>query len=178
MNEQTMEDIINYVSEKEKLAWESKQLAGTLEPKPVNHYNPATVAMLLGVIATRLERLVADGLHITPKAALDAAAANPPLRIPVVSMPGRAALAYRGVDAGLPHLNAAIETCRKVDGGEFQECVIYIGNEVLADTAIFRGKKFAIKMMRGALKGAMSCLGKHRRLTANRAKRRATKEVA
>lgn len=61
MNEDTMKEIINDV----------KDLASTRE-------NPMTRLALDG-IANRLEQLVERGLYITPKAALDVVAANPPM---------------------------------------------------------------------------------------------------
>lgn len=62
-------------------------------------------------------------------------------KVPVIVMPGAAALAYKADD-------------------------------VLAKGVVYRGKHVAVKMIRGALKGAMSRLGKKRRLTANRAARK------
>ena len=92
-------------------------------------------------------------------------------RIPVINTPGRAAMAYRGNDPEIPPLKAVIETGRNASGKVYQECQIYIGSERLANMTIYRGKEFAVRMVRAALKGAMSRLGKHRRLTANRRKR-------
>ena len=61
MNEDTMKEIINDV----------KDLASTRK-------NPMTRLALDG-IASRLEKLVADGLYITPKAAVDVVAGERPL---------------------------------------------------------------------------------------------------
>ena len=122
-------------------------------------------------IARRLERLVAHGLYSTPKEAFAVALANPPLRIPVVSVPGRAALAYRAHAPEIPPLKADIETGHTASGEVYQECQIYLGKDVLAHMTIWRGKAFAVRMVRAAFKGAMSRLGKHRRMTANRRKR-------
>jgi hypothetical protein len=43
---------------------------------------------------------------------------------------------------------------------------------------VFRGKSFAVDMVRRALKGAVSRLGKHRRMTANKRMRKAEAAVA
>ena len=93
-------------------------------------------------------------------------------KVPVIVLPSGAALAYKAGAPELPRLTAHVETDSSV-GGEKQLCEIYIGDDVLAKGVIYRGKHVAVKMIRGALKGAMSRLGKRRRLTANRAARKA-----
>ena len=93
-------------------------------------------------------------------------------KVPVIVMPGAAALAYKAGNPELPRLTAHVESDSS-EGGEKQLFEIYIGDDVLAKGVIYRGKYFAVKMIRGALKGAMSRLGKRRRLTANRAAHKA-----
>lgn len=88
-------------------------------------------------------------------------------KVPVIVMPGAAALAYKAGDPELPRLTAHVES----DSSEVREkqmFEIYIGDDVLAKGVVYRGKHIAVKMIRGALKGAMSRLGKRRRVTANR----------
>ena len=91
-------------------------------------------------------------------------------KVPVIVMPGAAALAYKAGNPELPRLTASVESDSS-EGTEKQMFEIYIGDDVLAKGVVYRGKYFAVKMIRGALKGAMSRLGKRRRLTANRQKR-------
>ena len=98
--------------------------------------------------------------------------------ITVITTPRCAAMAYRAHDPEIPPLKADIETGRTASGEVYQECQIYLGSETVANMTIWRGKAFAVKMVRGALKGAMSRLGKYRRMTANKAKRRAAKAEA
>lgn len=121
----------------------------------------------------------------TPEAAkkvIDPVFANPPfgrtLKMPVISMPGRAAIKYHVADPELPRLAASIETIKSDSGKVSCDCTLYAGNEVLADMQVYRGKSFALAMVRRALKGAMSKLGKHRRMTANRQSREAAKKEA
>ena len=92
--------------------------------------------------------------------------------VPVIVLPGAAALAYKAGNPELPRLTAHVLTDSSADR-EKQLFEIYIGDDILADGVVYRGKHFACKMIRGALKGAMSRLGKKRRLTANRAARKA-----
>ena len=93
-------------------------------------------------------------------------------KVPVIVMPGTAALAYKAGDPELPRLTALVLSDSS-EGRERQLFEIYIGDDVLAKGVVYRGKHIAVKMIRGALKGAMSRLGKKRRLTANRAARKA-----
>ena len=93
-------------------------------------------------------------------------------KVPVIVMPGAAALACKAGNPELPRLTAHVESDSS-EGRKKQLYEIYIGDDVLAKGVVYRGKHFAIKMIRGALKGAMSRLGKKRRLTANRAARKA-----
>lgn len=93
-------------------------------------------------------------------------------KVPVIVVPVGAALAYKADDPELPRLTAGIESDSS-EGTEKQLFEIYIGDDVLAKGVIYRGKHVAVKMIRGALKGAMSRLGRHRRWTANRAARKA-----
>lgn len=121
----------------------------------------------------------------TPEAAkkvIDPVFANPPfdckLKMPVISMPGRAAIKYQVDDPELPRLAASIETIKSESGKVSCDCTLYAGNEVLADMQVYRGKSFALAMTRRALKGAMSRFGKRRRMTANRQSREAAKKEA
>lgn len=121
----------------------------------------------------------------TPEAAkkvIDPVFMNPPfdckLKMPVISMPGRAAIKYHVDDPELPRLAASIETIKSDSGKVSCDCTLYAGNEVLADMQVYRGKSFALAMTRRALKGAMSRFGKHRRMTANRQSREAAKKEA
>lgn len=98
------------------------------------------------------------------------------LKMPVISMPGKAAIKYSVDDPELPRLAASIETVKSDSGKVSCDCTLYAGNEVLADMQVYRGKSFALKMTRMALKGAMSRFGKHRRTTANRQSREAAKK--
>lgn len=158
---------------------------------------PDLVKPAVETIALRLERLVKDGFYVTPAAArefaqaqkdimdgksLNAILMNPPfgrtLKMPVISMPGKAAIKYSVDDPGLPRLAASIQTIKPMSGKVSCDCILYAGNEVLADMQVYRGKAFALAMVRRALKGAMSCFGKHRRMTANRQSREAAKKEA
>ena len=153
---------------------------------------PDLVKPAVETIALRLERLVKDGLYVTPEAArkfaeehkdlmggksLNQILMNPPfdckLKMPVISMPGRAAIKYQVDDPELPRLAASIETVKSDSGKVSCDCTLYAGGEVLADMQVYRGKSFALAMTRHALKGAMSKIGKHRRMAANRRAREA-----
>lgn len=146
-------------------------------------------------LANRLKKLVKDGFYVTPEAAREYALLqkdildgkslndilkNPPfgrtLRMPVISMPGMAAIKYNADDPALPRLAASIETIKSDSGEVSCDCTLYAGDEVLADMMVYRGKTFAVAMVRGALKGAMSRLGKRRRMTANRQAREDAKK--
>lgn len=72
----------------------------------------------------------------------------------------------QGYDPQLPTLVA-----RVVPDGDHCMIYIYIGDDLAAITTIWRGKAFAVKVARGMLTTCLSRLGKHRRSTANRAKR-------
>lgn len=153
---------------------------------------PDLVKPAVETIALRLERLVKDGLYVTPEAArefaqaqkdimdgknLNAILANPPfdckLKMPVISMPGKAAIKYQVEDPELPRLAASIETVKSESGEVSCDCTLYAGGEVLADMQVYRGKSFALAKTRHALKGVMSRLGKRRRMAANRRAREA-----
>ena len=109
-----------------------------------------------------------QGVNNTPANAANARRC----KVPVIVLPGAAALAYKAGSLELPRLTAHVETDSS-EGRAKQLFEIYIGDDVLAKGVVYRGKHFAIKMIRGALKGAMSRLGKKRRLTANRDARKA-----
>ena len=98
------------------------------------------------------------------------------LKMPVISMPGKAAIKYHVDDPELPRLAAAIETVKSDSGKVSCDCTLYAGNEVIADMQVYRGKSFALAMTRRALKGAMSRFGKRRRMSANRQSREAAKK--
>ena len=158
---------------------------------------PDLVKPAVETIALRLERLVKDGFYVAPEAArefaqaqkdimdgkgLNAILANPPfdckLKMPVISMPGKAAIKYQVEDPELPRLAASIETVKSDSGKVSCDCTLYAGGEVLADMQVYRGKSFALAMTRHALKGAMSKIGKHRRMAANRRAREAAGNAA
>lgn len=98
------------------------------------------------------------------------------LKMPVISMPGKAAIKCQVDNPALPRLAASIETIKPDSGKVSCDCTLYAGNEVLADMQVYRGKACALAMVRWALKGAMSKLGKHRRMTANRQRRTPAKK--
>lgn len=100
------------------------------------------------------------------------------LKTPVISMPGRAAIKCHAADPELPRLAASIETIKSDSGKVSCDCMLFAGNEVLADMQVYRGKHFAVRMCKQALRGAMSAFGKHRRMTANRSAREATAAAA
>jgi hypothetical protein len=96
------------------------------------------------------------------------------LKMPVISMPGKAAIKYQVEDPELPRLAAHIETIKSDLNGKVScDCKLFAGNELLAVMQVYRGKSFALAMTRHALKGAMSKLGKRRRMAANRRAREA-----
>ena len=169
--------------------WEKNAKKNSVEPMLAEVCSG--LVPVLDSIATRLEQLVKDGFYVTPEAArkfaeeqkdimdgkgLNAILANPPfdckLKMPVISMPGKAAIKYQVDDPELPRLAASIETIKSGSGKVSCDCTLYAGNEVLADMQVYRGKSFATAMVRRALKGAMSKFGKRRRMTANRAARK------
>lgn len=126
-------------------------------------------------IATSVVRLDLFGDE-PPKKSWVASEVGRTLRMPVISMPVKAAIKYTANDPGLPRLAASIETHESESGEVSHCCTMYAGNEVLAYMQVYRGKTFAVAMVRRALKGAMSRLGKLRRMTANRKAREAAKK--
>lgn len=170
--------------------WEKNAKTNSVDPKLAEICSG--LVPVLDSIATRLEQLVKDGLYVTPEAAkkvidpsirpLDAVLMNPPfdrkLKTPVISMPGRAAIKCHAADPELPRLAASIETIKSDSGKVSCDCTLYAGNEVLADMQVYHGKRFAVRMCKQALRGAMSAFGKHRRLTANRSAREAAAAAA
>ena len=100
------------------------------------------------------------------------------LKMPVISMPGKAAIKYNVDDPELPRLAASIEAIKSDSGKVSCDCMLYAGSEALAYMQVYRGKSFAVRMCKQALKGAMSRFGKHRRMTANRQSREAAKKEA
>ena len=145
--------------------------------------NRDDLSAMLDALVARLEG--ASG-YVTPKAALDAiepstrpldavlmnpplAALKPPTRTKIISAPRGAAMKYNPLDPELPNLSAFIDSATEEGNGKpVQHCTMYVGREELANMTIYRGKHFAIRMCKGAMKSAMSRLGKHRRMTANR----------
>lgn len=173
--------------------WEKNAKKNSADPKIAEVCS--ALVPVLDSIATRLEQLIKDGFYVAPEAvrkfaeeqkdimdgkSLNAVLMNPPfgrtLKMPVISMPGKAAIKYHVDDPELPRLAASIETIKSDSGKVSCDCTLYAGNEVLADMQVYRGKAFALAMVRRALKGAMSKLGKHRRMTANRQSREAAKK--
>ena len=66
------------------------------------------------------------------------------LKMPVISMPGKAAIKYSVDDPELPRLAASIETIKSDSGKVSCDCTLFAGNEVLADMQVYRGKAFAV----------------------------------
>ena len=131
---------------------------------------PDLVKPAVETIALRLERLIKDGFYATPFPELTA----PVVRTRIVVTPNGAAMKYDPLDDELPRLSAHVDTVTNPnDGKASQACTLYVGGEVLAYMAIYRGKNFAVRMVKQALKGAMSKIGKHRRMAANRRAREA-----
>ena len=96
-------------------------------------------------------------------------AANAPRnKVQVIKLPDATTLAYNADAPGLPRLTAHVSSS---DYNTLQECKIYLGDDVLAKLTVYHGRSFAVRMVRLALKGAMSCLGKRRRHTANQRKK-------
>ena len=89
-------------------------------------------------------------------------------KVQVIRLPDATALAYNDAAPGLPRLTAYVSSCG--DNSQ-QRCNIYIGDDVLAELTVYRGRSFAVRMVRPALKGAMSGLGKRRRYAANQRKK-------
>lgn len=79
-------------------------------------------------------------------------------------------------ESGLPK----VECC--VNQEEADRCfvAVSIGGEITVAATVFRGKSFADRVAKYMVKGVLSRIGKHRRMTANRAARKAAeaKEVA
>ena len=80
------------------------------------------------------------------------------------------------VDQDLP----TVECC--VNQEEAGRCfvAVAIGGEITVTATVFRGRAFADRVAKYMVKGVLSRIGKHRRLTANRAARKVAeaKEVA
>ena len=131
---------------------------------------PDLVKPAVETIALRLERLVKDGFYVTPFPELTA----PAVRTRIVVTPNGAAMKYDPLDDELPRLSASIEMAQDVGDEEpSQRATLYIGGKVLAHMKVYRGKHFAVCMVKQALKGAMSKLGRRRRNKANRRAREA-----
>lgn len=97
-------------------------------------------------------------------------AANAPRnKVQVIELPDTTALAYNKAFAPeLPRLTAYVAP--ELNKPQ-QDCKIYLGNDVLAELTVYQKRSFAVRMVRMALKGAMSCLGKRRRHAANQRKK-------
>ena len=79
-------------------------------------------------------------------------------------------------ESGLPKVECHVLPC-----GGYCICTVYIDGEFTVTATVFRGKSFADRVAKYMVKGVLSRLGKHRRLTANRAAKKAaegSKEVA
>ena len=99
----------------------------------------------------------------------DPSVANAPRnKVQEIRLPDATALAYNDAAPGLPRLTAYVSSCG--DNSQ-QRWNIYIGDDVLAELTVYRGRSFAVRMVRPALKGAMSGLGKRRRYAANQRKK-------
>ena len=104
------------------------------------------------------------------------AAVEPAARgVRVINTPDCAALRLFHQQEDMPALTASICKSATMLGGEATPCqavTVFFGKSTIATMYIYRGRAFAIRTARAALKGAMSRLGKHRRWTANRAARK------
>lgn len=71
--------------------------------------------------------------------------------------------------------------CYVVPCCDYYVCTVYINGNIAITADVQRGKAFAERVARHMLKGVLSRIGRHRRLTANRAAKKAaegSKEVA
>lgn len=150
----------------------SKTAAVTLESQCGDERaDLSTISKGLRAIGDKFVAACALGVFDLPPASTPPRADDQPrVKVAVINTPDVAAMSYRADDPGLPRLTAAI-----YDEGDEQQkqhkVDIRIGDTRLVQMTIFRGRAFAIRVTRAALKGAMSRLGKKRRLTANRAAR-------
>ena len=119
---------------------------------------PSRAACNAQAIRAGLLELIAD----------PSAADAPRNKVQVIRLPDATALAYNADAPGLPRLTAYVSSC---DYNTLQECKIYLGDDVLAKLTVYHGRSFAVRMIRMALKGAMSRLGKRRRHSSNQRKK-------
>ena len=78
--------------------------------------------------------------------------------------------------SGLPKVECHVVPC-----GEYYVCTVYIDDNIVITADVQRGKAFADRVAKYMVKGVLFRIGRHRRLTGNRAARKAageSKEVA
>ena len=123
--------------------WEKNAKTNSAEPR-LAEVSSALVSVL-HPITTRLEQLMKDGFYFTPEAMRkfaeeqskkDAGTSVTPfgrtLKMPIISMPGKATIKYHADDPELPRLAAFIDTVKSDDGKASCDCTIFVGKEVLA----------------------------------------------
>lgn len=78
-------------------------------------------------------------------------------------------------ESGLPTVECHVVPCR-----DYYVCIVYVDDNIVITADVQRGKAFAVRVAKYMVKGVLSRLGHHRRLTANRAAKKAAeaKEVA
>lgn len=78
-------------------------------------------------------------------------------------------------ESGLPKVECHVAPCC-----HYYVCTVYIDGKIVITADVQRGKAFAVRVAKYMVKGVLSRLGHHRRLTANRAARKTAeaKEVA
>lgn len=69
-----------------------------------------------------------------------------------------------------------VECCVRQDGPGRCFVAVFIDGEITVTATVFRGKSFADRVAKYMVKGVLSRIGHHRRLTANRAARKAAEE--
>lgn len=78
-------------------------------------------------------------------------------------------------ESGLPKVECSVVPCC-----DYYVCTVYINGDIAITADVQRGKSFADRVAKYMVKGVLSRIGKHRRLTKNRQARKAAegKEVA
>ena len=145
--------------------------------------NASTVRAIAYVLAKVMRTELGGDIPPKTNPAPEAKPKNPPadkkLKMAIISMPRWAAIKYDVGVPGLPRLTARVKAVNVVDGKREEttsECEIFKGNELFGEMTVYAGKATAIRMLRGAMKAAMSRFGKRRRMTRNRQAREAAKK--
>lgn len=74
-------------------------------------------------------------------------------------------------ESGLPKVECYVVPCC-----DYYVCTVYINGHIAITADVQRGKAFADRVAKYMVKGVLSRLGHHRRLTANRAAKKAAEE--